>query len=76
MVCSDGATRGASLCLSEVDVHTLSICNLIFVSELLPPKTAPFKVNDTDEPDDTSFRALRPKTFRGLTLDVITKRGS
>jgi hypothetical protein len=29
-----------------------------------PPKTAPLMVNDTDEPDETSFRALRPKTLR------------
>ena len=30
--------------------------------EISPPTTAPF--NGTDEPDETSFRALRPKTLR------------
>ena len=38
-----------------------------------PPKTAPLMVNDTDEPDETSFRALRPKMLR-LTLGTLLRR--
>ena len=38
-----------------------------------PPKTAPLIVNDTDEPDETSFRALRPKMLR-LTLGTLLRR--
>ena len=49
--------------------YTCSICS----SEIFPPTTAPFNYSyelaTADEPDETSFRALRPKTLR-LTLDV------
>ena len=33
------------------------------------PLQRPFIVNGTDEPDETSFRALRPNTLR-LTLEI------
>ena len=39
----------------------------LYASEFFPPTTALF--NGTDAPDETSVRALRPKTLR-LTLDV------
>ena len=35
------------------------LVNVYVEMEISPPGTAPLNVNDTDTPDETSFRALR-----------------